>query len=283
LTAGGILTRLREIAPELTSAEARVANFITAHADEVAAMSITVLAQRSEASEATVVRLCRKLHLRGYQELRLALAQDAGDPRLRVLHEDVRLGDDTSAVLGKVFAAANAALQDTLGVVDAAQFEKAVTALAQAETINLFGTGASGAVCQDAYYRFMKLGTFCYALTEASAQLARVATIGPRDVVVAVSHSGRSRDLVYSVRQAHERGAVTIGITQFGRQPLVAACDLTLFTSSRETAFRSEAMASRIAQLTLLDSLFIGVALTRYEATTANLEAARELTAHLRT
>lgn len=283
MAAGGILVRLREIAAELTDAEARVANFVAANTEAVTGMSITVLAQQSSASEATVVRLCKKLHLRGYQELRLALAQDAGDPRLRVIHEDVALGDGTSSLLGKVFSGAREALNDTLDVVDKEQFEQAVDGLRRAETINLFGIGASGSVAQDAYYRFMKLGITCHALTETSSQLARVATLGERDAVIAVSHSGRSRDLVFAVKQARERGALTIGITQFGRQPLVATCDLILFTSSRETAFRSEAMASRIAQHALLDSLFIGVALGRYEAAVANLEAARRLTAHLRT
>ena len=283
MAAGGILVRLREIAAELTEAEARVADFVVAHAEGVTDMSITVLAQRSSASEATVVRLCKKLHLRGYQELRLALAQHAGDPKLRAIHEDVALGDGGASLLGKIFSGAREALNDTLDVVDKAQFERAVDGLRRAETINLFGVGASGSVAQDAYFRFMKLGISCYALTETSSQLARVATVGEGDAVIAVSHSGRSRDLVFAVQQARERGALTIGITQFGRQPLVATCDITLFTSSRETAFRSEAMASRIAQHALLDSLFIGVALGRYEAAVANLETARKLTEHLRT
>lgn len=283
MAAGGILVRLREIAAELTEAEARVADFVTANAEAVSGMTITVLAQRSAASEATVVRLCKKLHLRGYQELRLALAQHSGDPNLRAIHEDVALGDDAASLLGKVFSGAREALNDTLDVVDKQLFARAVDGLRRAKTINLFGVGASGSVAQDAYFRFMKLGISCYALTETSSQLARVATMNAGDAVIAVSHSGRSRDLVFAVRQARERGALTIGITQFGQQPLVATCDITLFTSSRETAFRSEAMASRIAQHALLDSLFIGVALGRYEAAVDNLESARRLTAHLRT
>lgn len=282
MVVGGVQIRLREIAPELTGAESKVADFITAHTDEVTAMSITVLAQRSATSEATVTRLCKKLHLRGYQELRLALAQDNGDPRLRAIHEDVALGDSAGSILGKVFSGAREALNDTLDVVDERQFGRAVDALVRAKTINLFGIGASGLVAQDAYYRFMKLGVYCYALTEPSGQHARVATVGEGDAVVAVSHSGRSRDVVFAVQEARERGAFTIGITQFGRQALVDACEVTLFTSSRETAFRSEAMASRLAQHALLDALFIAVALSRDEAAVANLETARELTAHLR-
>lgn len=283
MAAGGILIRLREIEPELTEAEARVAKYLISHVDEVTSMSITVLAQRSATSEATVVRLCKKLHLRGYQELRLALAQDAGDPRLKAIHEDVGLDDGPGTLLGKVFAGAAKALNDTLDVVDERQLQRAISALQNAETISFFGIGASGSIAQDAYFRFMKLGLCCYALTESSSQLTRVATIGARDVVVAISHSGRSRDLVFAVEQARERGAFTIGITQFGQQPLVSACDVTLFTSSSETAFRTEAMASRIAQHALLDTLFIGVSLTCYESVLANLDTARKLTDRMRT
>ncbi|MGH3099200.1 MAG: MurR/RpiR family transcriptional regulator [Streptosporangiales bacterium] len=279
---GGILIRLGEIGGELTDAEARVADYLLANSQEARALTITVLAQRSSTSEATVVRLCKKLRLRGYQELRLALAQDAGDPRLAAIHENVALDDGPGALLGKVFAGASRALGDTLAIADEKQFERAVDSLRAAETVNFLGIGASGAVAQDAYFRFIKLGKCCYALTESSSQLARVALVGAGDVVVAISHSGRSRDLVFAVETARRHGCFTIGITQFGQQPLVGACDVTLFTSSSETAFHSEAMASRIAQHALLDALFVGVALGSYEEALANLATARELTAHLR-
>ena len=283
MASGGILIRLREAAATLTPAEARVADYLAANVGEVSGLPITEVAQRSAASEATVVRLCKKLHLRGYQELRLALAQDAGDSRLKAIHEDVAVDDAPGPLLRKVFASAATALNDTLDVVDERQFQRAIDVLRDCETISFFGIGASGSVAQDAYFRFMKLGLCCYALTESSSQLTRVATLSEGDVVVAISHSGRSRDLVFAVEQARERGAFTIGITQFGQQPLVAACDVTLFTSSRETAFKSEAMASRIAQHALLDSLFIGVSLTDYESVLTNLETARNLTARMRT
>lgn len=278
----GVLMRISQVGATLTTAEARVAEYVTSHPADVRDMSIAVLAERSEASEASVVRLCKKLHLRGYRELRLALAQDAGDSRARTLHEDVEPDDAPSAVVSKVFASVNQALADTLRVVDEREVERCISVLARASTINFFGIGASGAVAQDAYFRFMKAGIQSAAFTDASSQLTRVASLGRDDVVVAISHSGRSRDLVYALSEAKERGAFVIGITQFGRHPLGSVCDATLFTSSNETAFRSEAMASRIVQHALLDALFIGVALTDLASTTSQLDDARALTAHMR-
>ncbi|MEN8113927.1 MAG: MurR/RpiR family transcriptional regulator [Actinomycetota bacterium] len=282
MTTSGILVRIRESVPELTGAERRVADYVAAEPDETISLSITDLAQRSSASEATVVRLCKKLQLRGYQDLRIALAQDVGDDRIREIHEDVELDDDAGTVMSKVFAGAKRALDDTLAIANAEEMQKALDALSEVESLSFFGIGASGAVARDAYYRFMKLGYHCYALTDSSSQMTRVATMGPHDGVVAISHSGRSRDLVAAVEAASERGAVTIGITQFGRQPLVSVCDVTLFTSSGETAFRSEAMASRIAEHALLDSLLVGLSLTRYEQTVSNLESVRTLTQPMR-
>lgn len=278
----GVLMRINQVGAALTAAEARVADYLTTHADDVRDMSIAVLAQRCAVSEASVVRLCKKLHLTGYRELRLALAQDAGDSRAHTLHEDVEPADSPAAVVSKVFASVSRALADTLTIVDDREVERCISVLARASTINFFGIGASGVVAQDAYFRFMKAGIKSYALTDSSSQLTRVASLGSDDVVVAISHSGRSRDLVYALTEARRRGAFVIGITQFGRQPMVHACDATLFTSSRETAFRSEAMASRILQHTLLDALFIGVALTDLASTTDHLDTARALTAHMR-
>lgn len=278
----GVLQRIDQVDGQLTPAERKVAAFVAAHLDSVHDLPISQLAQHSKVSEASVVRLCKKLHLSGYQELRLALAQDAGGRSLPDLHEDVESDDSPARILSKVISGTARTLNDTLAVVDQASLTKAVDAMRGADSLTFIGIGASGAVAQDAYFRFFKAGFTAYALTDGSSQLTRIAGVGTRDVVVAISHSGQTRDIVYAVRQARLRGAFAIGITQFGGQPLAGICDAVLFTSSRETAFRTEAMASRIAQLALLDALFIGVAMHSYDEVANRLDQARRLTAEMR-
>ncbi|HUW87286.1 MAG TPA: MurR/RpiR family transcriptional regulator [Candidatus Paceibacterota bacterium] len=277
----GILTKLRKVEDQVTVAEASACNFITNNAELVIKSPLHVVAEASGTSEATIIRLCRKVDLSGFQELRLALARDHKSHQIDAIHEDVALDDEPSVMLNKVFAGFVNTLNDTLKIIDAAQFQSIIDVISSAKSISFFGLGASGSVAQNAYYRFMRLGVPCYVLTDSSGQLSRVSMLGEGDVVVVISHSGRSRDVIFAVEKARERGAICVAVTQYGQQPLVKASDFVLFTSSTETVFRTEAMASRVAHQALLDAVFVGVSLTRYETVIEAINTNRKLTEQL--
>lgn len=277
----GIIAKLRNVAGQVTAAEASACEFITNHADLVMRSPLHVVAEASGTSEATIIRLCRKVNLSGYQELKLAIARDNKDHQLDAIHEDVELDDEPNVMLKKIFSGFVNTLHDTLKIIDERHFTEIIDVLAKAKSISFFGVGASGSVAQNAYFRFMRLGIPCYVLTDISGQLNRVSLVGKGDVIIAISHSGRTQDVIYSVTEAGKRGATCIAITQYGQQPLVKVSDHVLFTSSTETAFRSEAMASRVAHQALLDALFVGVSLTRYPTVVEAIEVNRNLTEKL--
>ncbi|TDF92730.1 MurR/RpiR family transcriptional regulator [Paenibacillus piri] len=277
----GIFLKLREIANDLTSAEKKVADCIIHSGDKIIRMSITDLAQKCDSSESTIVRLCKKLHLKGYQELRVALAQDLVSP-VKQIHEKVDLNDTPEQTMRKVFQAAAQALSDTESVLSVDNLVKAVDYIKNASSISFFGIGASGVIALDAYYRFSKLGISCHYATDGHSQTNKAVFLGAGDVVIGISHSGRTRDVIRTLDIARSKGANTIAVTQFGHSPITEVADTVLFTSSRETAFRTEAMASRIAQSAILDSLFVSAALTRYEQVIKNYEEVRQVTAAMR-
>ena len=123
---------------------------------------------------------------------------------------------------------------------------------------------------------------FAYALFGSSRQLMvgpaaatcmmmAAALLTPADVLLAVSHSGSTRDTVETAKTAKNAGARVICITNNSLSPLTKTADLVLVTASRETRFRQEAMASRLCQTSIIDSLYTLVALTRPEEALQNL------------
>lgn len=265
----------------MTSAETKVADYIMANMEEVLKLSITELAQKSESSESTIVRLCKKIGLRGFPELRLLLAQHAV-PSVKSIHEKVNLEDTPDLIVRKVFQAAVQALNETESILSSGRFEEAALRIRQADSISFFGIGASGVIAMDAFYRFSRLGIPCHVATDGQTQTNRAIFSGERDVVIAISHSGRTRDVIRAADVAKRHGAFTIAITQFGSSPITEIADLVLNTSSSETVYRSEAMASRIAQSAILDALFVAVSMTRYEEVLQNIEKARKVTSEMR-
>ena len=200
------------------------------------------------------------------------------------LHEEVAEGDDTATIVHKVFQANMAALQDTLTVLDMEAMAKASQWLLAARSVLLIGVGTSGPIVTDAANKFFRLGLLVQAVTDAHLMMMAAALLTDRDVLVAVSHSGSTMDTAEAAKTAKNAGARVICITNNSLSPLTKTADLILVTASRETRFRQEAMASRLCQTSILDSLYTLIALARPEAALANLAKIENVivTKHLR-
>ncbi len=232
--------------------------------------SVNEVAAAAGVSEATVMRLCRLLGFRGFQDFKIALAREMVNP-LQRLHEEVAEGDDTATIVHKVFQANIAALQDTLTVLDMETMAKASQWLLAARSVLLIGVGTSGPIVTDAANKFFRLGLLVQAVTDAHLMMMAAALLTDRDVLVAVSHSGSTMDTAEAAKTAKNAGARVICITNNSLSPLTKTADLILVTASRETRFRQEAMASRLCQTSILDSLYTLIALARPEVALASL------------
>ena len=274
----GSFVRLQGAYSGLRAAEQRVADFILRHPDELIYLTVTELAERMSTSESTVVRLCQKIGYKGYQEFKIMLARDLVGPT-ETVYEQIEPGDDLSTVKSKVFQANAQALRDTIEVLDDAELSKAVDALAVATRVDLYGVGGSGPLAQDAYHKFLKLGIRAVALSDGDLMAMSSALLGPGDVALGISHTGASRDVTDALGRAKANGATTICITHRSSSPITKVADIRLVTAAKQTAFRSDASSSRIAQLTIIDTLYVGVAHKAHDRSLKTIEKTREATA----
>ena len=260
----GILARLRAAEASLTPTGRRIAAFILAQPEAVVHMSITQAAETVGVSEGSIVALCQQMGARGFQQLKILLAQEqvAG---VQFIHEDLERGDDTAAITRKIFASNAQALNDTLGVLDLRQMARAVAAIRAARRVELYGIGSAAPVVEDAHYRLMRIGIDVRLAVDSHVQAISASQTGPGVVTLTVSHSGSTHETLAATRLAREAGATTICITSFARSPIVRFTDILLATSARETQFRTEAMTSRIAQLAIVDALVAGMAMADYD------------------
>jgi DNA-binding MurR/RpiR family transcriptional regulator len=267
--------KLRSVLSVLGAAERRVAEYVLNNQDKIVYQSITELAEAAGVSEATVVRFCRRLGHKGFQGLKIALAQDIV-PTLQAIHEEISEDDGVSEIKQKVFVGSIKALQDTVMITDDAELSRAIDAIAKAAKFDIYGLGGSGCIAEDARHKFMKIGVRSAVYTDCNLQAMSAALLGPQDVALAISHSGSVRDTVEALQIAKQQGATTICITHYAKSPISEVADIKLFTTSEEMMFRSDAMASRIAQLAIIDTLYVGVALKMGEKATQALKAVRQ-------
>lgn len=266
----GALIRLRGLYPSLKSALRKVADLILSKPEMAIYASVNEVAAVAGVSEATVMRFCRTLGFRGFQDFKIALAREMVAPIQR-LHEEVEEEDNPETIVRKVFQANINALKDTLEVLDMQAMREAAQALQTARQILLIGVGTSGPIVTDAANKFFRLGLKVTAHTDSHLMMMAAALLSPEDVLVAVSHSGSTRDPVETARVARTTRAKVICITNNSLSPLTKVADLVLVTASRETRFRQEAMASRLCQTSIIDSLYTLVALNRRSEALENL------------
>jgi DNA-binding MurR/RpiR family transcriptional regulator len=275
--ASSVLIRVRGAMPSLRPAEQRVGEAVLADPAAISESSITAVARQCMTSETTVLRFCRAIGLGGYPELRIALARAAQreetDQSARPAgNGTIGENDSVADVVAKISYADSRAVEETGAALDVAALTAAIEAVRAAGRIDVYGIGASALVAHDLHQKLHRLGLISFSWADPHLALTSAAVLEVGDVAIGISHTGTTIDTVDALRVARQHGATTIAVTNFAKSPITEEADLVLTTAARETTFRSGAMASRIAQLALIDCLFTGVAQRSYDHAIDTLE-----------
>lgn len=258
------LSFISERRTELRKSEVKVADFVMANPQKVVHSSISELAESADVSEPTVIRFCRRIGFKGYQDFKIALAQSVV-PRIKSIHESITEHDNAQSLTMKVFQANIAAIQDSLDTLDFVTMERVIEACASARSILFFGLGGSASVAQDAYHKFFRVGIPCNWYEDTHMQAMGASMLGEGDVVIAISHSGSSKDIVEAIELATEAGAITVAVTSHVKSPVSQVASHVLSVNTTETSYRFEPMSSRIAHLSVIDAVAVGVSMRRQE------------------
>lgn len=259
----------------LRKSETKVADIILAHPEAAIHFSVSELAEQAGVSDPTVIRFCRSLGFKGFQDFKIYLAQSI-IPGIRNIHETVNQGENVPDLVRKVFDANTAAIQSTLGTLDFASIDEAIKELSNARRIMFFGLGNSAVVAKDAYHKFFRIGIPCEWFEDSHMAMMAASIMKPGDLLVVISHSGSTTDIVDVLDVASKAGARSIAIVSHHKSPVSGKADYTLCVASTEMEFKFEPMASRIAHLCVIDVLSVGVSLQHSEAYIANLEKSRK-------
>ncbi|WP_127794399.1 MurR/RpiR family transcriptional regulator [Agromyces sp. LHK192] len=279
-----VLSSVRESLDRLSSAEARVAEAIIADPTIVVDLTITDLARRCGTSLSTVARYCQTLGYAGYRDFRLAVAsavsrEQAELDRFGLADADISPDDSARDVITKLAFQESLAIEQTAQAIDDDALDRVADAIAQARHVDLYGFGASGLTAQDLHQKLIRIGVSASCSADIHLALVSAALRTEADVAIAVSHSGQTTETLDALRAARSGGAFTVAVTNSPESPIAVAADLALVTRARESAYRMGAMSSRIAQLALVDFLFVRIAQRRHEEVAAPLRRTREATA----
>jgi DNA-binding MurR/RpiR family transcriptional regulator len=265
---GDIIQGMVAIARGDDSTMAQLARWLIDHQSQEGGTSLSIsdLAQATGVSETTVFRFCKLLGLKGYTDLRLALAESRGMLLGAKLAMSVNQPggpelDDYTLLMRRVVDVNSEQLLKTLQLVSPEQIKEAAAAMMAAEHIHLVGFGSSAPVAFDFYQRLLALGIAASAHSDPHVLAAVVANARPGVLFICVSSSGRTRDLIETFETAGARGLTRIALTSDSSSPLAGVSDITLVSAVRRSVLAREELATRISQLAIVEMLSVAVAI----------------------
>jgi RpiR family transcriptional regulator, carbohydrate utilization regulator len=276
-----LLSQVKAMREQLRPSERKLADYVVDAPREVLDLSMTELAQRAGISQPTIARFCHALGFSGFREFKIRLAQAVAGDLPPAVYRDVRPDEPVPGVAAKVLDRTIGALLQVRNNLSADALAAAITLLAQAARIEFYGAGGSGIAAQDMQHKFFRLGMPSVAYSDPQTFLMSAALLGPGDVVVAISNTGRTRDIVDAARTALERGAKVIAITH-GTSPLARLATVGLHANVDEDTDVFSPMTSRTSHLAIGDILAVGVALQCGPELAEKLADAKEIIARRR-
>lgn len=261
MSSTNLLQQISDARQKLRKSEQKVADFVLSQPNEVIHMRIVDLASEAMVSEPTVVRFCHALNYDGFQDFKLTLAQALAS---NTAFEQFSMNrkDTVIELKQKIFDSMIGNLINTREQLDDSAIEEAIDALAKANRIEFYGFGASAPVCADAQHKFYRLMSSAAAHSDPHMQTISALTLGEGDVVVAISQTGRTKDLLHSVKLVRDTGASVISVCPAGT-PLADLATISINVDVEEDKDLSTLMSSRVVHLVVIDVLAVGVAMRR--------------------
>lgn len=262
--------RIRMQIPNLTPLEAQVLDTMTGRTDFAETTALKEVAVAAGVSEAMIIKIVKKLGFSGYRDFRAALtnynrSETAG------LYSEISPDDTSREIVEKVFRTAKQALEETLAILDITAFDRAASILHGARHRDFYGIGGSAQIARDAAHKFLRIGLRASVQDDAHMMLMSASVLGPEDAVLAFSHSGTTRAVLEPLEIARDKGARTIAISNYADSPISSVVDVVLCSTAQGSPLLGENAAARIAQLNILDALFVVIAQQDAEFYESNL------------
>ncbi|MAC79125.1 MAG: RpiR family transcriptional regulator [Rhodobacteraceae bacterium] len=251
--------QIRMKMPFLTPLETRVMDTITGRTDLSLTTSLREVSGDAGVSDAMIVKIAKKLGFSGFRDLREALVVYK-QTDVASLHTEISPEDSSADIVQKVFRTATQALEETMSILDIAAFDRAADLLYSARVRDFYGVGGSAQIARDVSHKFLRIGLRSNVHDDSHIMLMSASLLGTQDVAVCFSHSGATTAVIDAASLARQNGARTIAITNYADAPLTKIADIVLCSTAQGSPLLGENAAARIAQLNIMDAIFVAVA-----------------------
>ncbi|MDD7794855.1 MurR/RpiR family transcriptional regulator [Clostridium sp. 'White wine YQ'] len=249
--------KIKSLYNGLSAKEQNIADYILENPISVAHNSISYLSDELDVAGSTLFQFAKKLGYSGFKELKMAILIEENNFSTTSIHENIEIDDNELTMAQKVFDSNIKTLTNTKKILRLDDLKKAAEIISNSNLLYFFGVGGSGILAEDAYHKFLRSPTRVRHCIDYHMQLMEASLLTPQDCAICISHTGKSKETIKIAETAKKSGANVIVITSHASSPLAKIGDIVFISISEEIEFHSEALSSRISQLSILDSLYV--------------------------
>ncbi len=251
---------IKSLENNLSESEKMIAMYVIKNKKIIGEITSTELAKKIGVSQSSIIKFIKKIGFSGYVAFKLQLERDLGHKKSLLknkIHSEIDLEDSLEEVTKKTLAETVEALNTTVAVIDYKNFETIIEKIRESGRILIIGTGMSSIVARDLELKLMKIKIDTVHYESKQMQLMKLSTMDVNDLIIAISHRGETQEILDVVGIAKEMNICVISITSIGKNTLSSLSDYNIGVVSKESILRSSAISSRMAQMIILDSIFL--------------------------
>ena len=268
-----IFAKIQEQQEAFSKSELKIAQFILDQPQDVLEMTAQQLARAADSSSAAVIRLCKRLKVYGFPQLKIELSADlSGGELSRKIQPEVRENEEISSIKERLLVNTQNSLAETVEEIDDDQIHQLSQIVARSRRLLVLGIGVSNLVAQDIAQKWGSVGTIVIAFNNVNDLLPIVANAGIEDSLWVVDNSGETPEAIYAAQIAKERKVPIITMTKKGSNTISELGDVEIHTSQPiKLPGRIAATDSLLLQFMAIDIIFYDFVSRNYESSISQL------------
>lgn len=251
-----VLENIKENYTRMFTAEKKVADYILGNPEKAVMTNVSELAELSGASDATVIRMSKRVGYEGYYQMKIKLSHDLGKDRMLQL----QTGNQQPETVKDVFQVIVSNMIHTAECLDTELIQKCVDLIKGSRTVYVIATGNTTPVAMDMAFRLGRFGIHAVSSVIPEYFLGYIGLADEMDLVIGITHSGSSKNVIQALELARERGMKTIAITDAAKSPVARVSDYILCTSVSNPIFHDYGPTSHVYELAVIDTILYFIA-----------------------
>lgn len=246
---------------KLTSSEMKIADFIIKNHKKVLEMSAKEIGDETKTSAATVVRFCKKIEIDGLDTLKVKIAQSSFENKESTEIDPILSKDDSMVdIINKIYTNVEVGLKRAVSLLVVETLEKVVELIKRSNGIYIYAIGSSGLCAYDLYHKLNRVNKKTYYNQDPTMSIEFSGYTKPDDVVIAISYSGNSKEVLLAVEESKKQNTPIVAIVKEGKTRLGELADYCLYIPNKERKVRIGSLESKFSQMLIADILYYAVA-----------------------